>query len=145
MTNILFYIHSGVRWLVVLATVIALLWLIYKVATGGNYDKTTRRLMTMFSSLIGLQWLLGLLLFIFYADFGVRYRWEHAFAMTVALGIAHVHFMIKKRDDRQRFIISIGSIVVVLVVIYIGIALLPQGWTMVPNPPAQAMLPFIFT
>lgn len=145
MTNMFFYIHSGVRWLVVLATVIALLWLIYGLATNRNYDQTTRRIMSMFSSLIGLQWLLGIILFVFLADFGVGYRWEHAAIMSVALVLAHVHYMIKKRDNRQRFIFGIVSIVAVLVVVFLGVALLPQGWSMVPNPPAQAALPLILS
>lgn len=135
MDNFLFYTHSGVRWLVVLSTVIALGWMAYGLVTTRDYDRLSYRIMTAFSSLVGLQWVLGLVLTIYRAltvneYLSLSYVWSHLGAMTIALAVAHVHFMVKKRPDRVRFIAGLGSVVVALALVFVGVALLPQGWGM---------------
>lgn len=119
--------HSGVRWLVVLATIVAIVWLLYGLVTKRSYDQLTYRIMTFFSSVVGLQWIVGVIFFI-YLGTATRERWEHAFTMTIVLIIAHVHMMLKKRDDRTRFIGGLASVVVALGLVYVGVATLPQGW-----------------
>ena len=57
-----FYAHSGVRYLVLLAGVIALGYAIYGVATSRPYDRTMYRLSRAFMMLTHLQILLGVAL-----------------------------------------------------------------------------------
>lgn len=131
--DLLRYTHSGVRWLVVLATVIALLWMIYGVVTRRDYDKNSYRIMTTFSSLVGLQWVIGLVFMLYLATQQgavTGFQWSHAGMMTLLLAVAHVHMMLKKRPDRVRFIGGLASIVVALIIVYFGVALLPQGWAL---------------
>lgn len=122
--------HSGVRWLVVLASLVALIWLIYSLVTSRAYDRTTQRIMTIFSSLIGLQWLIGVVFLIVLGastTFAVPTRWEHAVIMTLVLVAAHVHMMLKRRPDRVRLIGGLVSIVVALALVYVGVARV-GGW-----------------
>ncbi len=122
--------HSGVRWLVVIASIVALLWLTYGLVTRRRYDRLSQRIMTLFSSLVGLQWLIGIVFLIVLGaatTFAVRTRWEHAVTMTLVLAVAHVHMMLKRRSDRVRWIGGLVSIVAALVLVYVGVSLV-GGW-----------------
>ena len=123
--------HSGVRWMVVLASLAALIWLVYSLVTSRAYDRVTQRIMTTFSSLVGLQWLIGLIFLIALGTstgFGVRLYWEHAVIMTLVLVAAHVHMMLKRRPDRARLIGGLVSLVVALALVYVGVARV-GGWS----------------
>ncbi len=128
MQDFLFGLHSGVRWLVVLITILALLKLILGLVQKSAYDRLTYRLMIAFSGLITVQWVLGLILFLALNSFGVGYRWEHALTMTIAVAVSHMHMRWKKAPDAVRYRTSLLIVVAVLVLVYIGVARLPQGW-----------------
>lgn len=132
MENFLLLAHSGVRWLVVAVTVLALVWLIVGLVQRRDYSATTHRVMAAFSSLIGLQWLLGIILLIALGlrdGFDVGFRWEHALIMTLALAAAHLYLPFKQADSNRRYAAGIVVILVTLALVYIGVARLPQGWT----------------
>lgn len=128
MENFLFHAHSGLRWIVVGITLVAVVALIVGLAQARPYGRQVSLAMRAFSILVGLQWVLGVVLFLVLGGFDIRHRWEHAFAMTVALVTAHVHYMIKKRPERVRYIGGLASVIVTLVLVYIGVIALPQGW-----------------
>jgi hypothetical protein len=129
MTEILFALHSLVRWLVVLATIAAIVWMARGLIQKLSYDDLSRRVMTIFSSLVGAQWALGIILFVVLGQFNSRYHWEHAFTMTIVLILAHVHMMLKKRDDRTRYLGGLISVIVALGLVYAGVSVLPgQRW-----------------
>ena len=122
--------HSGVRWLVVLASLVALIWLVYSLVTSRAYDRATQRIMTIFSSLVGLQWLIGVIFLIVLGastTFAVRTRWEHTVIMTLVLVAAHVHMMLKRRADRARLLGGLVSLIVALALVYVGVARV-GGW-----------------
>lgn len=128
MENFVFELHSGVRWLVVLVTIIAFGWLLWGMLQSRPYDRSMHRVVAIWAGLVGLQWLIGIVLFLVLGQFDVRYRWEHAFVMTLALAAAHAYVPLKKRDATMRYRGGLASILVVLVLVYVGVALLPQGW-----------------
>jgi hypothetical protein len=128
MADFLFQIHSATRWLVVLISILALFWMTYGLLQKHPYDELSERIMTAFSALITLEWLIGIILFLTLATFSVGYRWEHAVTMTLALGISHLHRRWKNAPDNTRYRNGLILIVVVLVLVFIGIARLPQGW-----------------
>jgi predicted MFS family arabinose efflux permease len=131
MENFILQAHSGIRWLVVVATLVALVWLAYGLLRSRAYDKTTQRVMTVFSSLVGAQWLLGIILFVVLGGYSMDtfgYRYEHAGTMSLVLVAAHIHMMLKKREDRVRYIGGLISIVAAIILVYAGVARLPQGW-----------------
>lgn len=128
MNDFLYNLHSGVRWLVVLATIIALIYLLLGVVQRRPYDQLARRIMIAFSGLITLQWVIGLILFIVLGGFDVGYRWEHAVTMTLAVAASHMHNMFKNRPDTVRYRSTLILVLVTLALVYIGVARLPQGW-----------------
>lgn len=128
--QILFYSHSGVRWLVVAMTLVALAWLILLAVRSSAYTKTANTIMRIWSTLVGIQWALGVVLFIALGVFDSAHRWEHAVTLTIALVTAHIHYMLKKRPDRVRIIGGLVSVLVTLALVYVGVARLPQGWGM---------------
>jgi hypothetical protein len=128
MNDFLFNLHSGVRWLVVLITLVALVKLILGLVQKQPYDTLTQRIMMAFSGIISLQWLIGIILFLVMNSFSVGYRWEHAVTMTIAVAVSHMHRRWKDAPDAIRYRNSLIIVIVVLVLVFIGVARLPQGW-----------------
>lgn len=132
--DIIFAAHSGWRWIVVLATIIALGWMILGLVQRRAYDNTARRVMLAFAISVDIQWLLGLVLFILLSaasgNWGVAHRWEHLVIMTLALIAAHVGGRFKTAPDPVRYRNGLIAVLVALVLVFVGITLLPQGWAM---------------
>jgi uncharacterized membrane protein YphA (DoxX/SURF4 family) len=127
---ILLQAHSGLRWLVVLVTVIAIVWMLVGMVQQRTYDALAKRVMLFFSILISLQWLLGIVLFLLSGGFDISYRWVHALMMTVAVAMAHMHQRWKNSPDSVRYRNSLLVVIAVLILVAIGIQVLPQGWAM---------------
>ncbi len=87
MTGMLFYAHSGIRYLVLLSGLIALVWLAQAVAQGTPFDKTSRTVMSIFTGLLDLQILLGLLLLAVIPFYGMLAG--HLVMMFAAAFVAH--------------------------------------------------------
>lgn len=132
LNNILLWAHSLARWVVIVATLVALIVLILRLIQNGGYDLGVGRVMRFFSISVAIQWVIGLVLFVVMGAFDIRYRWEHVATMTLVLIVAHVHYMVKRRPERTRLVIALVSILVVLALVYVGVALLPQGWRVLP-------------
>lgn len=129
LTRFLCYTHTGLRWLVVLAALVALVWLVIGYLRKQEYSGSSRALMTIFSSAVGLQWVIGAVYFVVYG-LDVGYRWGHAVLMTLALAAAHLHVMVKKRPTNTRYLFGIGSIILVAVLVVLGVASLPlASWS----------------
>ena len=62
MSNFLLNAHSGLRYLILLAGVLTVLYAVYGVASTRAYDKTIRILSSSFAGTLHLQILLGLAL-----------------------------------------------------------------------------------
>jgi hypothetical protein len=125
--NFLFHAHSGLRWLVVLATIIALAWMLLGLLQKRAYDSTARRIMLAFAGLVTLQWLVGLILFLVMGGFDVGYRWEHAVIMTAAVAVSHMHNRWKNAPDALRYRNSLLIVIAALALVFIGVARLPGG------------------
>ncbi|MEO8392830.1 MAG: hypothetical protein ABI700_07545 [Chloroflexota bacterium] len=130
--DILRSLHSWVRWLVVLVALIDLVYFAIGWRHGRKYDHAPRRLMSAFSGAISLQWLLGVIFLIALGSqtgFGIRYYGEHLTVMTLAVFAANLPNILRRREltDAQRYIINLGSIVAVIVLVFIGISLLPEA------------------
>ncbi len=120
-------LHSGVRWLVVLITLVALVKLILGIVQKQPYDKLTQRIMTAFSMLTSLQWLIGIILLIALGVFNNGQFWSHAGTMTIAVAVSHLHNRWKKSEDSVRYRMSLLVVIAVLVLVIIGVALV-NGW-----------------
>lgn len=131
MIEIVQFLHSWTRWIVLIVTVVTLIYLALRLFSGSAWDALATRLMSAFSSLVGLQWLLGLVLLVVLGSqtgFGVRHYWEHLTMMTLALVVAHGHFMWRRRPlaDRARYTRNLLTVIGVLVLVVVGIMALPE-------------------
>ncbi len=123
--TILFQAHSGVRWLVVLATVVAIIAILIGLFQNRPYDGFAKRFMTIFVRAVEIQWLLGLIVLIAFGVEGAGYRWGHAALMTVAVVVAHLDMPFRRRPDNVRYLVSLAVIIVTLVIVFAGVAALP--------------------
>lgn len=128
--------HSLVRWLVVIAAIAAVVKLTLGLAQKSVFDNLTQRIMRIFSGLISLQWLIGLIFLIAYGSvvgFGLRHFWEHLVVMTIAVGVAQMHNRWKNADAPTRYRNTLLLVIGALALVFIGVALLPQGWRLFPT------------
>lgn len=128
---LLLQIHSLLRWLVVLVGLVAVV--VYAMTWLSNTKLgQDRRLMSVFTGLLDLQVLLGLIFLIWNGMSGAgfpRQRLEHATTMIIAVVIAHlVSARWRNSAATLRARNNLFGIVLVMILIYVGVAVLPQGW-----------------
>ncbi|MCA0454234.1 MAG: hypothetical protein LCI00_09700 [Chloroflexi bacterium] len=125
-------LHSIVRWLIVIVTVIALVR--FALVWLGNqpeqrYDKI---LLSAFSGLVDLQVLIGLIYLIWSGSAGAgfpSYRIEHSVIMVIAAVVGHLPRRWRDAPVQTRARNNVIAILVVLVLVYVGVARLPLGWS----------------
>lgn len=129
--DILLKSHAHFRWIVVLVAIIALIvflltWLQQK------ESRLDRMLMAIFMGCLDLQWLMGLILFIYLATTtGLsRRHYEHGFTLTLALVLGHLSAKWKNSPApiraRNYLFITLGVILLIIA----GVAVYPTGWRM---------------
>ena len=99
MNNFLLNAHSGLRYLILLAGVLTLLYASYGVVTGRAYDKTIRILASSFVGTIHLQILLGLAL-LFSGMFQPALT-GHIFMMGFAAAAAQIPVSVMRRRPEE--------------------------------------------
>ena len=130
--NILLYAHSGIRWLIILVALLALVIFGYSWLGKKNFSKLERILPASYSFLLDAQVLLGAVFMVLEGIQGVgfpRHRLEHFGVMLLAALVAHLPIRMRKtgKENYQRNIFL--AILFSLVLIYLGIAMLPGGLT----------------
>lgn len=128
---ILLEIHSILRWIIVVVGIIALVKFLVGWAGKSEFGGMDRGLSSGFSGLIDLQVTLGLLYFLITGFGGVGFplfRIEHTITMLIAAFAAHAPGMFRKRQS-NKFAVSFFAIVGALLLIFIGVARLPGGWS----------------
>jgi hypothetical protein len=131
--SILLMIHSIVRWLIVLVAAVAIVKFAIGWLRGGAFKGMDRGLASGFSELMDLQATLGLIFLLWNglidgAGFPM-YRIEHTVTMIVAVAVGHLPARWKKADDKTRFRNTLFCILGALVLVFLGVASLPGGWT----------------
>lgn len=124
--NILYHAHSGLRYLVLLAAVAAIVGLAHGVFTG-RAARAASLLASTFAGLLDLQILLGVGLVIggIFPDAVVG----HLIVMVFAAVVTHASSIIGQRSnsERRELAIRLGGIVVALVLIAGGILAIGRG------------------
>jgi hypothetical protein len=123
-------LHSDVRWLVLSVALLAILKFGWGWWRGGAFTGFDRALTAAYSGLIDLQALLGIVFFFWsgYAGDGFpRFRFEHGFAMLLALLAAHLPARWRKLEDRARFRRTLFAVLASVALILTGISTLPGG------------------
>lgn len=130
--TILLTVHSWVRWLALLAAIIALVKHLIGWLGGGRYDGTARGSMAAFTGLLDLNVLIGLIQLIAgwsgYAAGGFpRTQIEHAFALLIAAVVAHLPGRLwRDKPDSVRYRNTFFAIAVSVLLVVAGIMAL-QG------------------
>lgn len=129
MQSTLLFIHSWLRWLVVLAGAAAAIRLLVGLIRGSEYDRLSRGLTATFSGLLDLQVLLGVILLLvgwrgYAADGFPVTQFEHLGAMVVATAVSHLSNRWADRPHRRRFLYNLIVVVIALVLIYLGVSVL---------------------
>ena len=124
--------HSGVRWLVALMVIVLLVKNSIGWGTKSAYQPLDRRLMSIFSALFGIQFTLGLILFVvLIIQVGFfRYQAEHILTMVIAFFVAMRSTKWKNGEDHIPYRNNVLMFLLVGVLIYVGVLVLPAGWAM---------------
>ena len=128
--NILLMAHSGLRWIILLVAVVAVIKFALGWLQGSAFKGMDRGLMSGFSGLMDLQATLGIIFLIWSGFTGAgfpRYRIEHGIIMIIAAVVAHLSARWKNADDKTRFRNNLFIIIAALVLVWVGIAILPGG------------------
>ena len=128
--TILLYTHSGIRWLIVIAAILALGVFGYGWLGKKTFPKLGRILPAAYSGLLDTQALLGLIFMIWTGLDGVgfpRFRIEHMTMMILAAVIAHLPSRWIKAGKENLYRNIFFAIILSLLLIYFGVALLPEG------------------
>ena len=132
MTEMITELHSGLRWLLVLLALVMLVRLGQGTMARGSqkYGRPERLGMLIFQWLFRIQWLVGILLFLFRGNFVIGYRWEHAISMTLALALLELQRMrFPGVKDGQRYRHGLAALVVASILVFVGVLRLPVGWS----------------
>lgn len=117
MPTALLYAHSGLRYLVLLAGVIALAYSLFAVVTRRPYDRGVRGTAAAFSGLLQLQVLLGFVLLV-----SGRFYFQligHIFMMLCAAVAAQVPLSVMRRrppEERRPLPHLIGTAIALLLI-----------------------------
>ncbi len=122
--DILFWLHSSVRWLVVLVALIAAIKFAAGWARRAHAEKVDRALMSAFSGLIDLQVALGVVYLLVQGIFSLQ-RIEHTVTMFVVAIVAHLPLRWRTRTDTNVLRNNLIVVIAVILLIIAGIASLP--------------------
>ncbi|MDE0730614.1 MAG: hypothetical protein OSB36_06755 [Longimicrobiales bacterium] len=93
--------HSGFRYLVMIAGFIVIGYAVYGMATGRSYDKTMRITSAVFTGLVDLTALLGIVTLLSGTFYPALIG--HITMMVLAIVVAHVvSVVIKRRPEEER-------------------------------------------
>jgi hypothetical protein len=120
-SDVLFHAHSGLRYLVLLAAIVALVLLAHGRATGRPYAGAPSAAGAAFTGLLDLQVLIGLVLFAVWPYHPMLIG--HLVMMLLAVGAAHALRVAARRAaaDRDRYTRALLAVAVPLVLIIGGI------------------------
>lgn len=99
-STILFHAHSGLRYVVLLAGLLALAYSLTAAFRNDDWDRPGRTFFSIFVGVMDLQVLLGVILIFVRAFYPAL--WGHLTMMIVAAVIGHVALALNKRRPPER-------------------------------------------
>lgn len=121
MANMLFYAHSGLRFLVLVAAAIAIAVLLWGWSSRRAYDGQSRAITTVFTTVLGVQFLLGVGTVLTRPWYGALMG--HLIMMFAAIGVAQglTGYARRQPDPRRAHMISLIGVVLALALMVGGI------------------------
>ncbi len=121
----LFYAHSGVRYLVLLSAVVAMVFLVVGAAKRRPLDDTSRIIMGAFTGLLDLQVLLGMLLLTAVPFYGALAG--HIVMMLLAAVVAHAFVIVNRKRPKERQSHAFLLVGVLLTLTCVGLGVVAIG------------------
>lgn len=132
-TLILTILHSAWRWVLVVVTLVAAVFFLVEWLRNRAFNFPDRRMLSIFTNSIDIQVLLGILLLLWSGlttPIGFpMYRVEHAVTMIIAAIVAHLGVRWRETPMPGRARNLFFVVLATLILIIIGVARLPLGWT----------------
>ncbi len=114
-----FYAHSGVRYLVLVAAVAALVYLLAGMVRGIEFNKLAGILSGAYTGFLDLQVLLGIVLWLLVPTYPALLG--HIVMMLAAATAAHMGSVINKRRETPSWGVALAGVTISLVLIVGGI------------------------
>ncbi len=131
MTQFVLYAHSGWRYVVILATVVAVVMYVIGLVRNRPWGAWDQRIGMALPIVYDVQLLLGLVLWIMATAWlsAPRSAWEHPLTMLVSVGLVHVTWMRVKGAgaDRTKFQTALIGILVAGAVMGLGVWRITSG------------------
>ena len=119
MMPMVFYTHSGVRYLVLVAAAAAVVYLLVGMLRGGQFDKLAKILTAAYVGLLDLQVVTGGVLYWLIPSYPKLLG--HVVMALAAVTVAHVTNIMNKRRDEPSWGIALAGVVISLILIVGGI------------------------
>ena len=116
---IVFYMHSGIRYLVLLAALAALGYLLFGLATRRDFDKLAGALTGAYVGLMDVQVLIGVVLYLLIPSYPALLG--HVVMMLAAVSVAHVVSIMNKRRETKSYALALTGVALSLILIVGGI------------------------
>lgn len=125
--TVLFHAHSGLRYLVLLAGVLALGYSAVAMLRRRPWDRPGRILLVSFVGLVDLQVLIGLVLVFLWPFYAAL--WGHIVMMVLAAVVAHIAAVINKRRpvETRSHLVAVLGVAGALILIIGGITSIGRG------------------
>jgi hypothetical protein len=122
-------LHGEIRWLVVLVAAAVAVRSLWGWLGRSAFAGADRALMVVFTTLLDLNLLLGVILLFALPGGFPAFRLEHAVTMILAVATAHSWAIWRRSDDdarkfRNNFFVALAVVVLVVV----GVVRLRGGW-----------------
>ncbi len=127
--SFLLRLHGELRWVVALVGVIAIVKFALGWVRRAEFKGADRALMAVFTGLLDLSLVLGLILLFGLGGGVLGYRVEHLVTMLLAVVVAHASAAWKRSDDSVvKFRNNLLVIVVAMALVVVGVIRLRGGW-----------------
>ncbi|MET0397634.1 MAG: hypothetical protein ABW277_12465 [Longimicrobiaceae bacterium] len=123
----LYHAHSGLRYLVLLVGLLAVLYLAFGLLTRRAFDGPARGLAAAFTGLLDLQMVFGILLLFFRPFYPALIG--HVVTMLLAIAAAHGFSVAARKaaDPRRRYGLALTGVALALLLIAGGIMSIGRG------------------
>jgi len=123
-------IHGLVRWLVAIIALVAIVRSLMGLVQKQTYTSRDRSLISVYTIVMDINLLLGLILLFGLGGGFPMDRIEHATTMIIAIVVAHSTAAWRKSDDSaKKFRNNLIAVVVSLVLVVMAVIRLRAGWT----------------
>lgn len=94
MYTFLLHSHSGLRWLILLAVAISIVKSLIGLSSSGSYGKLDKIAATSFNMTMRLQFLIGIVLYLFYSPYTSSFSFNMGDPVTRFWSVEHLTLML---------------------------------------------------